>query len=205
MNISSVFSNPLPNIQSLQSYLTKQVKSSSPAKSSASADINAVIARSMQDTQGSSSAQSTPQVDPLSMLQALMGYNSVNSTDPLFDALNETNTDDNSQDMTALLNMAGSPISANPYVQQLQNLNSNNDLLSMYQSIQGTTPGNAADNYTPFDSNSALLRALQSSGMSDSRVAEIFNQVQISSQYNQQGNVSSAADYLQSGYFSATA
>ena len=180
MNISSVFSNPLPNIQSLQSYLTKQVKSSLPVKSSASANINAVIARSTQDTQGSSSAASTQKVDPLSMLQALMGYNSVNSTDPLFDALNETNTDNNSQDMTALLNMAGSPI--NPYVQQLQNLNSNNDLLSMYQSIQGTTPGNAADNYTPFDSNSALLRAFQSSGMSDSRVAEVFNQVQISSQ-----------------------
>jgi hypothetical protein len=147
-----------------------------PTGQTSSSGVDALFSKALQSAQGPST-NGNQSVDGLSMLQALQNYNSITNTDPFLQAFDESDSQNNNDTIDSMFNSLANPISSNPYSDQ---------------------------NAMPLDSNYALIKALQNSGMSSSQMDQVLNYIQMNSQYNQQGNVNSLTDTLP-GLFSTSA
>lgn len=188
MGISSLNSSSLQSILSLQNLLSTPTQSSSTAQSS---DFSKALQAS-----DASTATNTQKSDSLSMLKALMVNSSIDSSNLLLQALDNSETDRNtnkSNTLDSLFSLIGTPTSADPLMQALNASGSDSSSLG----IDGIQPADSNVNQLQdslYNSDFALLDALTNSGMSASQITQVLNTVNLGSQYNQQGTMGSSGN-----------
>jgi hypothetical protein len=182
MGISPI-SNSLPDFQPIK-------RLASPSAPSSAKTLNSLISQSLQPSASPSSTSGAQPIDALSMLKSLMGYNSTPAADPLLEILKTNDSNDKTDSFESLLNMVGTPVSMDSLLQGMGGTGSGTSDLSTLLGMTGTNSNSESQTSDPFfDGNAALVQALQKSGMPASRITEVLNQVQISSQYNEQGTM----------------
>ncbi|NLD99308.1 MAG: hypothetical protein GX640_05490 [Fibrobacter sp.] len=179
MSVTSINSYSALNFQRLSPLLRTTTRA-------ATSDVNSLISNVLK-AQNGEEAQSTKPSDGLSMLQQLMGYINTNNADPVFEIGADTGMD-KSGNWDKLFNITGSKNHTNPMNPFFEVTNPAGDIYSKLMNIRGLDSTEEPESPV-FNSNFALLRALQKSGMKSDQITEIFEKVQNSTRYNNLGTV----------------
>jgi hypothetical protein len=158
------------------------------------------LLQTLQSSTASSSSAATSSSSSLAMLQALQSISGTNASDPLLQAIDDTNNSNSDPFMNLLLSpstTAGSSDSDTgssnnmAMIQALQGISGTNTNDPLLQAIDDTDSADGTANI--FDSNLAMLQALQKSGMSSSQMSQVLNSIETGAPYNQQENSNSSS------------